>query len=325
MEAWLAWGIPLIVGLQALGDWLLVPMRFFSLLGSEAFYLLIMPSVLWCLDPGIGLRMGLVLLTSASINNILKLTFGWPRPYWVSDQVRALAHEGSFGMPSGHAQNALAVWGILALQRRRMAWGILLGALILAISLSRLYLGVHFPSDVIGGWLVGAIVLLVVTLLERPFEAWLFRQPPGLQLLSPMILSLGLLAAGLLVADRTAERIVPGEWTAAAAAAFPDEATIDPKNPSGIVSASGSLLGLGVGAVLLRRWGRFRAAGPVGQRLLRLIAGLAGIMILYYGLGALRPHGVGDLSQALRFVNYAAVGLWIAFGAPWAFVRLKLA
>jgi hypothetical protein len=90
-------------------------------------------------------------------------------------------------------------------------------------------------------------------------------------------------------------------------------------------SAAGTLLGFGVGAVLLRAWGRFRATGPTGLRVVRMAAGLLGILLFYYGLGAIRPHGSDDVAQILRFANYAIVGLWIAFGAPWVFVRLKLA
>ena len=325
MDTWLNWGIPIIVALQSAGEWLLAPMQLFSFLGSEPFFLLVMPAVVWCLDVRVGLRMGLVLLTSASLNNAIKLVFGWPRPYWVSDQVRALAHEGSFGMPSGHAQNALALWGTLAIVLRRRGAVIALGTLIFLISLSRLYLGVHFPSDVLGGWAIAAILLLAIAWVERPVEAWLVRRPLGVQILAPVALSLGLLAAGVWVAQQTADRVVPAEWSVAAQAAFPEEDPIDPNSPNGIFSASGTLLGLGVGAVLLRRWGRFSAQGPIPQRLTRMVAGLLGILVIYYGLGALRPPGADNLAQVLRFANYAAVGLWIAFGAPWTFVRLRLA
>ncbi len=325
MDAWLNWGIPIIVALQSAGEWLLAPMQLFSFLGGEPFFLLVMPAVVWCLDVRVGLRMGLVLLTSASLNNAIKLAFGWPRPYWVSTQVQALAHEGSFGMPSGHAQNALALWGTLAMVLRRRGAVIALGTLIFLISLSRLYLGVHFPSDVLGGWAIAAILLLAIAWAERPVEAWLVRRPLGVQILAPVALSLGLLAAGVWVAQQTADRVVPATWSVAADAAFPEEDPIDPNSPNGIFSASGTLLGLGVGAVLLRGWGRFSAQGPIPQRLTRMIAGLLGILVIYYGLGALRPPGADYLAQVLRFANYAAVGLWIAFGAPWTFVRLRLA
>jgi membrane-associated phospholipid phosphatase len=127
--------------------------------------------MVWCVDASLGLRMGLVLLTSASLNSLLKLAVGWPRPYWVSDQVTAYAYEGSFGLPSGHAQNSMALWGRMAAGLRRRSWVIGLGLLIFLISLSRLYLGVHFPSDVLAGWLAGGIVLALFLVLEKPVGA----------------------------------------------------------------------------------------------------------------------------------------------------------
>jgi len=217
------------------------------------------------------------------------------------------------------------MWGTLAIVLRRRGAVIALGGLILFISLSRLYLGVHFPTDVLGGWFFAAILLLMVAWVERPLERWLVNRPLGVQLLAPIALSIALLVLGLLVAQRSIDRPVPAAWIAAAGAAFPQEGPIDPQSSNGVVSAAGTLLGLGVGAVLLRGWGRFRAEGSVTQRLARLAAGLLGILILYYGLGAMRPHDADAWAQVMRFANYALVGLWVSFGAPWTFVRLRLA
>jgi len=93
MDTWLLWGTPVVIGLQSLGTFLVTPMKLLSFLGTEDFFLLVMPAMVWCVDAALGLRMGLVLLTSASFNSLLKLTVGWPRPYWVSDQVTAYAYE----------------------------------------------------------------------------------------------------------------------------------------------------------------------------------------------------------------------------------------
>jgi membrane-associated phospholipid phosphatase len=324
MNTWLEGGIPIIVTLQSLGDWLIAPMHLFSLLGSEYFYLLVMPIVVWCIDAGLGLRMGWVLLTSATVNNILKLAIGWPRPYWVSEQVRALAHETSFGMPSGHSQGAVAMWGVMAIVLRRLGWVIAAVCLVLLISISRMYLGVHFPADVLGGWAAGALLLVLFAALEKPIERWLLRQRLGVQLATAALFSLGLVAVASAVASATADRVIPTAWIAAAAAAQPG-APIDPQRVDGAISNAGALLGLGVGAVLLHRMGTFQAGGPIGQRALRFALGLAGVLVLYVGLSALTPHGQDVFSQVFRYLRYAAVGIWVSYLAPWLFVRLKLA
>ena len=96
-------GIDWIVLIQGLGAWLEVPMKFFSFLGSEEFFLLVLPALYWSVNSDLGLRVGLVLLTSTSLNHVLKVTLGGPRPYWVSERVLPFAAETSFGVPSGHS------------------------------------------------------------------------------------------------------------------------------------------------------------------------------------------------------------------------------
>jgi undecaprenyl-diphosphatase len=93
------------------------------------------------------------------LNNLLKAGFSRPRPQIVEWGVLAL----SSSFPSGHAMSAAVVYGTVAylagrLQRRRLHRAItiaLAGLLIILISVSRLYLGVHYPSDVIAGVIIG--------------------------------------------------------------------------------------------------------------------------------------------------------------------------
>jgi len=65
------------------------------------------------------------------------------------------------GLPSGHTQGAVVVWGYLVSQFRRRTLWILAGFLMIGIPLSRLYLGVHFPTDLLGGYILGALCLTI--------------------------------------------------------------------------------------------------------------------------------------------------------------------
>ena len=65
-------GIGWIVSIQALGGWLEAPMKFFTFLGSEDFYFLLLPLVYWCVDAGLGLRVAMTLMTSVSLNYFAK-------------------------------------------------------------------------------------------------------------------------------------------------------------------------------------------------------------------------------------------------------------
>jgi membrane-associated phospholipid phosphatase len=324
MDTWLLWGTPVVVWLQSLGSFLVTPMKALSFLGTEQFFLLVMPAMVWCIDASLGLRIGMILLTSAGVNSILKVLVGWPRPFWVSDKVKPYAFESTYGLPSGHAQNSMALWGRMAAGLKRAGWVIGLGILIFLISLSRLYLGVHFPSDVLAGWIVAGILLVLFLWLEKPAAAWIVRQPLGVQLLIPLLAALAMIGAGALASSATADRIVPEEWIARSSAAFPKEDAINPQAVD-VVSSAGALFGLAAGAVLLHRWGKFHTSGGVWAKVARFAVGVVGILVIYFGLRMILPSGESLLPQSLRFVRYALVGLWVAYLAPWVFVKLKLA
>ena len=111
MTAILDFGVRLIILLQGLGTWLETPMKFFSFLGTEDFFMVALPIIYWCYDTTLGIKVGLILMFSNSVNSCLKISFHGPRPYWISTSVKAFASETSFGLPSNHAQCATVLWG----------------------------------------------------------------------------------------------------------------------------------------------------------------------------------------------------------------------
>jgi membrane-associated phospholipid phosphatase len=156
MDNLLNLGIAIVLWLQSLGLWLAGPMKFFTSLGYEQFYILVAPILIWCIDPALGLRVGLAVMLSSGINGFLKLAFHAPRPYWYDERILPLGSETNFGAPSSHAQNSVVFWGLIAHGLKRGWFWLVAVIMILMISLSRIYLGVHFPSDVVIGWLVCA-------------------------------------------------------------------------------------------------------------------------------------------------------------------------
>ncbi len=117
-----------------------------------------------------------MLLISNGLNTPLKFLFHSPRPYWIDPNIVALSSETSFGMPSGHAQMAASIWGTLAASLKRRWLTIVLIFMILMIGISRIYLGVHFTSDVLVGWAIGVLLLVVFLSLEKRVAAWFTRK-----------------------------------------------------------------------------------------------------------------------------------------------------
>ena len=109
------------------------------------------------------------LVASGLLELALKAVVDRPRP------LDATAFGNSF--PSGHVMGAVALWGLLppwvyVMTRRRWAWATsagLAGVIVLAVGVSRIYLGQHWPSDVLGGLLGGVVFLLAAE--------WVIRRP----------------------------------------------------------------------------------------------------------------------------------------------------
>ena len=318
-------GIAFILAFQSMGTWLNSPMQFFSLLGNDIFFLLVAPVIFWSIDAALGLRLGLFLMISASVNEALKLFMHQPRPYWFSSRVTAFSSESSFGIPSGHAQNAVVVWGTIASYiHKAWAW-IAAIALIFLIGLSRLYLAVHFPSDVLVGWLIGAVLLWILLKSEKPLLKWFKPLSRSSQLLLALAGSIALILLNVLARATLSGWSLPQDWIANAQRAFPEQ-MINPLAINGAFSNAGAFFGLAAGAILIQNSrGGYDAGGAVWKRVLRYLLGLVGITLIYFGLSAIFPHGEDIVSQGLRYLRYALVGFWVTYLAPALFLALKLA
>jgi len=313
MNSILDWGIHFIAGLQSGAPWLVTPARFFSYLGTEGFYLFLMPFLYWCADIRLGLRFGVILTVSDSLNIFFKLAFHQPRPFWLSHRVRPFGTEGSYGLPSGHAQHAMAVWGTMATRVKGwLRW--LMAALIFLIGFSRLVLAVHFPTDVLAGWLIGGLILWAFLKWEAAVMTWFNRftlaQKIGLAFAASMLL-LTISMAGLAFAPSA----VPLQWEIAAERALslaPGQVAIHARGTTGMVGVPGTFFGLVAGAILIFHQGAFDVRGTWWKRVLRFLLGGIGLLILWLGLRIVLPGDAALLSQVLRYLRYAATSFWVA-------------
>jgi membrane-associated phospholipid phosphatase len=319
MAAVNVWQIVVNEFFQGLGVWLLAPMKVITFFGEELFYILLLPVLYWSFDQMMGLRVGMMLLLSNGFNAFFKFLFRLPRPCWISDTVTCHVHETSFGLPSGHAQNAISVWGWLAVEVKKRWFSIAMVALIFLIGVSRLVLGVHFLGDVLFGWLIGGLLLAGFSAwsnkIGRWFEARSFGARLGLVVASTIVLMLLILAVNWALGPRW---VMDPEWAGRAG-------QVAPFGLDGTFTLGGTWTGLLVGFVILsEKKGRFLANEGGWRRLVRFLIGLLGVVILYFGLGQVLPRGAHFLGYSMRFIRYTLVGLWVSWLAPLVFEKVGL-
>ncbi|MCC6299255.1 MAG: phosphatase PAP2 family protein [Anaerolineales bacterium] len=322
MDVLLQTEIGWVIAVQSLGGWLEAPMRFFSFLGTQDFFFLVLPLVYWSVDARLGLRVAFILTASATLNYLGKLWHAGPRPYWVSGEVQAYSSESSFGVPSGHAQKAVAVWGTLATsEQKTVQW--CAAALIFLIGFSRIYLGVHFPHDVIAGWLLGSLLLWLCLHYWDSAAGWLNKKNASQQILLAFIVSTIMIALGLFSVNRLDGYVFPAAYEVNALRS--SDVLPDPVSLEDLFTLAGTFFGMAVGAAWIASKGGYQADGPGVKRALRFFVGLIGVLILWRGLGMIFPQGEDFLSYFMRYIRYTLVGFWIIAGAPWLFFRIKLA
>ncbi len=172
------------IGSSGFGFWLLSNLSAF---GEQLLLVVIMGFLYWGLNKKFGKYVGLNVLMVNVWNPMIKNIVLRLRPYMVSDSIKPLrlvdenadamdvAAQG-YSFPSGHSSNAVTVYGSLAVheKKRKILW-ILAVVLPLLVGFSRVFVGVHYPTDVLCGWLLGIIVITVVPLLRQKIKnRWLF-------------------------------------------------------------------------------------------------------------------------------------------------------
>ena len=334
------WGIEVIKVIQKIENPALTALiKFITVFGTEALYVPVILFIFWWIDEKHGLRLGILIIISAWINAFIKDVLKQPRPFNLEPSV-GLATESSYGAPSGHAQMSLTFWISTAvwLSRRWAAkvlpnkktpgknpgtgkpviWAAAI-FIILLIGFTRLYLGVHFPTDLLAGWFVGGIILVL----------WYI---PG-SALQKRLASAGICSRVIYSRGIRFQNICAALIALIMSSVYPKDRYLP-----------AVFLGFCIGYTLMKKSFPFSARGEINGKkpgvpimLLRCITGFLGMAVIYLGLRLIFP-GEGSLFGSIplwgqasplyeigRFIRYGLIGFWVSAGAPWIFIRMKLA
>ena len=227
-----------------------------TMTGEEYFYILAAAIIFWCVNKKFGYKLGFALLTSTIINTTLKDVINSARPIGEAG-IRSLRIETATGQsfPSGHTQGSTTFWVSCILQIRR-TWIYIVGILaILLVGYSRLYLGVHYPIDVIGGILIGFMWVFISNYIFEYAEAtkktWILSI-----IVIPMLIGL----------------------------IFFKEGTY--------YTISGTVLGFYIGYILESKYVQYEVKNTKLKQLIKLVLGLGILIALKSGLKEMLPISI---------------------------------
>lgn len=172
-------------------DGVMKPFDFFD---RQEFYFVLLPIVWFGVGWRWGLRLFYLLFLNVFINYCLKLIFAEPRPFQV-DPALGIIQVGSFGFPSGAAQSVIVLSALLLSWQRSWVTWMVAGVYVLSVSFSRVYLGIHFPSDILGGWVIGLGIWGLFAYFQPRMEQGFENLSPKMLLLLSQVIPLALLVA----------------------------------------------------------------------------------------------------------------------------------
>ena len=227
--------------------------------------------------------------------------------------------ETSYGAPSTHASDTLSVFGYLASRIKKNWFWAFVVVMILLIGLTRLYLGVHFPQDVLVGWLIGFTVLWGIAKWESKVRDWLDEKSIAVQIGLGFLDTLFIVLIGFIIRSILNGMPDPASYSSYSA---------DARTITHLFTLAGAAFGTYTGYALMRQHASFEAKGTWGKRVARYIIGIVGVLVIYFGLSQIFDLFAVDestLGYILRYIRYGLVTFWATFLAPWVFLKANLA
>ena len=140
-----------------------------NLVDSFGFMALLITCVWYMIDKKLGIKLFYIIILSVTVNTSLKHIFTLPRPCHIDPSLGLLCPP-SYGLPSGAAQSAILLGSILFLESKKIWMKVTAVIFAMLLCFSRVYLGVHYISDVLVGIVIGALLAVVYYKIFPIFE-----------------------------------------------------------------------------------------------------------------------------------------------------------
>ncbi|MBO7079021.1 MAG: phosphatase PAP2 family protein [Bacilli bacterium] len=148
--------------------------RIISFLGEQYFVIAVIFVIFFLIDKKMGYRICYAILTGLCFNNTIKCFVMRPRPWVVDSEYtpapNALKTATGYSFPSGHTQNISTLSTSVAINFKKKIITIIAIVLVVLVGFSRLFLGVHYPTDVLGGLIVGVSISILCNIIYRKVE-----------------------------------------------------------------------------------------------------------------------------------------------------------
>ncbi|MBV6494775.1 MAG: hypothetical protein LDLANPLL_02812 [Turneriella sp.] len=281
--------------------------------GEKLFFFILIPFVFFTLERRAALSLLWLLLISYAVNSFVKIAFMQPRPFWIN-KVPAYVFEGSFGLPSGHSQNAVVVWGYLAyflitVRHLPKLWTLGFTVIwVFLIALSRLVLGVHFLQDILSGLLIGFVLLYLFIKAEHSAHEVFLKQKSIVQTFVILVFC-GIILSGAILLTQNQTLPELNYWSAKAQQSIKmvkeqPVRHLEPFSIDAFLTIIGCVLGLYFATALPQK--NYTMPKKLGWRLLHFILAEVFVLTIFLSLSWIFPKE-GFWGDLLRVVRYFLV------------------
>ena len=243
-----------------------------TICGEQLVLISIISIIYWALDKKFGEYIAYSVLTSVLLNNAIKDIFKMKRPIG-EEGIRTLREETATGysFPSGHTQGASSFYGAMAIYLKKRVMYIIATVMIILIGFSRLYLGVHYPKDVIVGGVLGVLTSLICYKLYNKVENKMLLYVITFAIFIPAL-------------------------TFAHSADF--------------IKGMGTYLGFIIGIYIEKKYVNFSTEGSTGNKIIRVLLGIVILLVLQLGLKVLLPSGTIFSFIRYSLISLVGIGVY---------------